>query len=148
MYEESLHMPLIVRWPGVTQPGTKTAALVQNIDFAPTFLDIAGVPIPAEMQGRSLVPILRGHEPADWRTSIYYRYYEYPNEHGVYPHYGVRTQRYKLICYHTLGEWELFDLKKDPHELHSVYEERAYASVVRKLKDELRRLQRFYGDKP
>ncbi len=146
MYEESLHMPLIVRWPGVTRPGTRTPALVQNIDFAPTFLDIAGVAVPAGMQGRSVVPILRGRVPDDWRTSIYYRYYEYPNEHGVYPHYGVRTRRHKLIYYHTLGEWELFDLKQDPHELHSVYDDPACAEIRARLKRELARLRKLYGD--
>ncbi len=146
MYEESLHMPLIVRWPQVTAPGRRVTALVQNIDFAPTFLELAGVSVPQRMQGRSLLPLLTGEVPRDWRKSIYYRYYEYPSEHAVLPHYGVRTERYKLICYHTVGEWELFDLHEDPRELHSVYDEPAYADVRRALQAELERLRRLCGD--
>ena len=142
MYEESLRMPFIVRWPSVVKPGSENTDLTQNLDFAETFLDIAGVEIPADMQGRSLVPLMKGQRPADWRKSIYYHYYEYPAVHSVKRHYGVRTDRYKLIhFYYDIDEWELYDLKKDPDELKNVYDDPAYADVVKELKAELRRLQ-------
>jgi len=144
MYEESLRMPLLVRWPGVVRPGSQNRDLVQNLDFAETFLDIAGAAIPADMQGRSLVPLLKGNTPKDWRKSIYYHYYEFPGWHDVRRHCGVRTDRYKLIHYYNIGEWELFDLEKDPDELRSVYGQAAYAEVVRELVAELARLRRLY----
>ncbi len=144
MYEESLKMPLIVRWPGVTDPGSESEALVQNLDFAQTLLDMAGVEAPSAMQGRSLVPILQGETPADWRTSIYYQYFEFPQPHHVHPHEGVRTDRHKLIHFYTLDQWELFDLEADPDELHNVYGSAAYADVAERLKDELARLKRQY----
>ena len=97
IFEESLRAPLLVRWPGVVKPGSATSSLVSNIDFAETFLDAAGLPIPAEMQGRSLVPLLKGQTPRDWRSSFYYQYFEYPVPHHVRPHYGVVTDRYKLV---------------------------------------------------
>jgi len=148
MYEESLKMPFIVRWPGVVKPGTVSKAMVSNVDFAETFLDMAGCAdqIPSDMQGRSVVPILRGKTPDDWRKSFYYHYYEFPGAHSVAKHYGVRTQRYKLIDYYRVGEWELFDLMEDPHELHSVYNDPAYAEVVKELKGELARLQKQLDD--
>jgi arylsulfatase A-like enzyme len=146
MYEESLHMPFIVRWPGVIAPGSKNTRLVQNLDFAETFLDIAGVAIPSDMQGKSLVPLLEGQAAEDWRESIYYHYYEYPAVHMVQKHIGVRTDRHKLIYYYELGEWELFDLETDPHELNSVYENSEYSSTVEELKRELKRLQEYYKD--
>jgi arylsulfatase A-like enzyme len=143
MYEESLTMPLIVRWPGVVEPGSTNADMVSNVDFAETFLDLAGLgeQIPADMQGSSLVPLLRGETPADWRDSFYYHYYEFPGAHDVAKHCGVRTDRYKLIHYYRVGEWELFDLQEDPQELRSVYGEPAYAAVQAELKAELARLQ-------
>lgn len=144
MLEESLRTPLIVRWPGTVRPGTESRDMVQNLDYAQTFLDMAGVQAPQFMQGRSLVPVLRGQTPADWRKSIYYHYYEYPAVHCTPRHYGVRTDRYKLIHYYGLGEWELFDLEKDPEEMRSVYTDPAYASVVRELKEELTRLRQQY----
>lgn len=144
MYEESLRIPLIVRWPGTVTPGSESSHLVQNLDFAPTFLEIAGAPIPEDMQGRSLVPLLRGEDPPDWRESIYYHYYEYPGAHSVQRHYGVRTDRHKLIYYYELDEWELFDLQQDPDELKSVYDDPQYADVVRQLKAELQRLRELY----
>jgi arylsulfatase A-like enzyme len=146
MYEESLRIPFLVRYPPEVKPGSVDDHIVLNVDFAPTFLDYAGVPIPKDMQGRSLRPLLRGESPPDWRTSMYYHYYEYPGPHRVRPHYGVRTRRYKLIHYYTTGEWELFDLEKDPHELHNVYEAPAYAEVVQRLKGELERLRRELKD--
>jgi len=144
MYEESLRMPLIVRWPGVVKPGSEDAHIVSNLDFAETFLEMAGAPIPSDMQGRSLVPILKGESPQDWRNSFYYHYYEYPGAHSVRRHYGVRTQRYKLIYFYNLHEWELYDLQRDPHELTSVYDDTGYAGVQRRLKAELQRLREQY----
>ncbi len=138
MYEESLRMPLLVRWPGVVKPGSTSDAMVLNVDFAPTLLDAAGVTVPDDMQGRSALPILRGESPRDWRTSMYYRYYHYPQDHRVQPHYGVRTDRYKLIYFHKIQQWELFDLKDDPHELRNVYADPARAGTVQSLKAELR----------
>jgi arylsulfatase A-like enzyme len=124
-------------------PETVNTDLVSNIDFAETFLDVAGLPIPAEMQGRSLVPLLKGQTPANWRKSFYYQYYEYPQPHHVRPHHGVVTSRYKLVRFDATDteEWELFDLEKDPGELKSVYGEPAYAPVVAELKGELARLR-------
>jgi arylsulfatase A-like enzyme len=150
MYEESLRMPLLIRWPGVTQPGSVSDALVSNLDFAETFLQMAGASVPADMQGQSLVPVLKGDgaTPADWRKSLYYHYYEYPAVHMVNKHEGVRTGRYKLINFYELGEWELYDLEKDPHEMHSVYADPAYAATVRELKTELARLRDVYRVPP
>jgi arylsulfatase A-like enzyme len=144
MYEESFRMPLIVRWPSATKPGSENTHLVQNLDFAPTFLEMAGVKVPSDMQGRSLVPLLKGQSPKDWRKSVYYHYYEYPGVHAVQRHYGVRTDRHKLIHYYLINEWELFDLQKDPDELKSVYDDPAYASVLQDLKAELQRLREQY----
>jgi arylsulfatase A-like enzyme len=146
MYEESLRMPLLVRWPGHVRPGSVCDAMVLNLDFAETFLDIAGLPIPRDMQGRSLMPLLEGVTPANWRTSMYYRYYDFPGYHHVHKCLGVRTGRHKLIFYPELDEWELFDLEKDPHELTSVYDDPTYATVVRTLKAELARLKQEFGD--
>ena len=145
MYEESLRMPFIVRWPEVIKPGSENTQLVQNLDFAQTLLDIAGVESPSDMQGRSLLPLLRGEQPDDWRKSIYYHYYEYPGPHAVQRHYGVRTDRHKLIYYYAIDEWELFDLEQDPDELRSVYDDPQYREVVKQLKAELGRLREQYA---
>jgi arylsulfatase A-like enzyme len=118
--------------------------LCQNLDFAPTFLELAGVAPPAEMQGRSLVPVLRGQAPADWRKSIYYHYYEFPAEHSVARHDGVRTQRHKLIHFYELDERELYDLERDPDELRNVYGDPAYADIAAELRSELQRLRTQY----
>jgi arylsulfatase A-like enzyme len=142
IFEESLRAPLLVRWPGIVTPGSTTARLVSNIDFAETLLEAAGLSVPADMQGRSLVPILKGQVPRDWRTSFYYQYFEYPVPHHVRPHYGVVTGRYKLVRFEgSPEEWELFDLETDPHELRSVYGVPAYAPIVAALKGELDRLR-------
>jgi arylsulfatase A-like enzyme len=146
MYEHSLRVPMLVRWPGVTKEATASPDLAINCDFAPTFLDAAGVDAPADMHGRSLRGVLAGATPADWRTSAYYHYYEFPQPHHVHPHCGVRTRSHKLIHFHTLGEWELYDLEKDPHELKNVYADAAYAKVRAELEQELRRLQEQYKD--
>jgi hypothetical protein len=130
----------------VVKPGSEDQHLVQNLDFAQTFLDIAGAKADPGMQGRSIVPLLKSEAPADWRKSLYYHYYEYPAPHRVQKHYGVRTDRYKLIHYYPVNEWELFDLQKDPDELTSVYGHPAYAEIVLELKNELKRLQAHYGD--
>ncbi|UCG17810.1 MAG: sulfatase-like hydrolase/transferase [Phycisphaerales bacterium] len=144
MYEESLRMPLLVRWPAAVQAGCVNRSLCQNLDFAETFLDVAGARIPGDMQGRSLLPLLRGRAPRDWRSSVYYRYYEQPGYHNVQRHEGVRTERYKLIHFYRLGEWELYDLSKDPDEMRSVYADPAYADEVAQLKAELARLRKRY----
>jgi arylsulfatase A-like enzyme len=141
MYEESLHTPLIVRWPGVTAAGSENANLVSNLDFAETFLDAAGVPVPDDMQGRSLRPLLQGKTPSDWRKNFYYHYYEYPGPHDVQRHYGVRTERYKLIHFYHLGEWELYDLRDDPHEMTNVVGDPAYRGISIALQAELVRLR-------
>lgn len=145
MYEESLRTPLIVRWPAVIPRATTNRDLVMNLDLAETFLDVAGVPVPASMQGRTLAPLLRGEKPKDWRHAIYYQYFEYPGWHSVRRQYGVRTQRYKLVHYYEVNEWELFDLDRDPDELKSVYGNRRYTTVIRDLKQTLASLRREYA---
>jgi len=142
MYEESLKTPLLARWPGVIKPATVNNDIVSNVDFAETFLDVAGVKVPGDMQGRSLLPLFKGNTPKDWRTTFYYHYYEFPGAHSVARHYGVTDGHYKLIHYYQLNEWELFDLKKDPHELSSVYGSRDYEGVQTRLEKELNRLRK------
>jgi arylsulfatase A-like enzyme len=144
MYEESLRMPLVVRWPGVVEAGSENSDLVQNLDFAQTFLEMAGLAAPADMQGHSLVPLLRGTKPADWRDAIYYQYFEYPGPHMVRRHYGVRTDRYKLIYYYEIDEWELFDLVSDPNELRNVYDDPANAERIEELERVLLELRELY----
>jgi len=159
MYEESLRMPFIVRYPREIKPGSVSDDIASNVDFAETFLDYAGVPIPQDMQGRSLRPVLKGRPPKNWRTSMYYRYWMHGAHFNVAAHFGVRTKRYKLIYYYGLPlnargakrrqtppEWELFDLKKDPMEMNNVYADAAYANVIKKLKAELIRLRRKLED--
>lgn len=143
MYEESFRMPFIIKWPGVTKAGKRTKALAQNIDFAPTFLDAAGVSIPEDIQGESLRPLLKGKTPRNWRKSVYYHYYE-RGEHHVPAHEGVRTDRYKLVHFYDTDEWELFDLKKDPQEMKSVYSDPSYASKVKTMKAELAKIKAKY----
>ncbi len=143
IFEESLRTPLLIRWSGKTKPGSVNKEIVSNLDFASTFLEAAGQPIPGDIQGRSLVPILQGKTPADWRKSFYYHYYEFPGPHNVRRHYGVVTDRYKLVHFYTsdVDSWELFDLQKDPHELRSVYGQPAYAATQKELHAELKRLR-------
>jgi arylsulfatase A-like enzyme len=143
IFEESLRAPLLVRWPGVVRPGSTSGALVSNLDFAETMLEAAQVAVPADMQGRSMVPLLRGVAPADWRKSFYYHYYEFPGPHNVARHYGVVTDRYKLVFFYQpkMNYWELFDLAHDPCELKSVYGRPEYAPVERELHAELCRLR-------
>ena len=146
MYEESLKMPLVIKWPGNTAPGSVNTDLVQNLDYAETFLQMAGAAIPADMQGRSLVPLLRGEKVNDWRTSLYYHFYEYPSVHMCPKHNGVRNERYKLIQIYEFGEWEFYDLLEDPDELNNVYDDPAYQQQVAMMKSELERLRVLYKD--
>ncbi|WP_418502334.1 sulfatase [Flagellimonas sp.] len=147
MYKESLKTPLLVKWPEKVAPGTINKDLVSNLDFAETFLDIAQTEIPRDMQGKSLVPILEGKTPKDWRNAHYYHYYEHPSEHDVRRHYGITTDRYKLIhFYYDLDVWELYDLKKDPNEMNNIYGDPAYADIQEKLHKDLDGLRLTYGD--
>lgn len=166
MYEPSLRVPLLARYPRLGVHGRVDSHFVQNIDFAPTILDFAAVKAPATMQGRSLRPLLEGRNVTDWRQSVYYAYFEnswalqgkgkeamrdpsfeFFTAHRVSPHRGVRTARHKLIEYYSEGDyWELFDLEKDPNELRNVYTDPAYATTVKTLKAELMRLRRQYRD--
>lgn len=159
MYEESLRMPFIARYPRMVKAGTVNKDIVLNIDFPETFLELAGVPIPGSFQGHSLLALLGGDTPENWQKSLYYRYWMHKAHHNVYAHYGVRTHHYKLIYYYSdaLGqagaidetyepEWELFDLDNDPYELHNVVSDPSYTNVLQELKDELHRLQQKVGD--
>ena len=143
MYEESIRMPLLIRWPGYVEPGTRIDAMVQNIDFAPSFLDAAGLEIPEEMQGRSFVPFIKGENSSAWRNSIYYHYYDH-GLHGVPRHDGVRNEKYKLIHFYTDDDWEFYDLESDPHEVDNCYGDEDYLEVIRDLKIELERLRNQY----
>ena len=146
MYEESFRTPLIVRWPGHTTKGSVNTDLVQNLDFASTFLEAAGVSVPSDLQGQSLLPLLKGSGDHT-RDALYYHYYEYPGIHAVKRHYGIRTDRYKLIhFYHDIDEWELYDLAKDPDELNNVYDVPAYAGTRDTLHLKLSKLMMQYGD--
>ena len=146
MYEASIQMPFLVRWPGVTKPGSVQDAMAINPDFAPTFMDMAGLATPADMQGRSLVSLLRSEHPADWRTSYYYRYYHDPGDHNTRAHYGVRTTDHKLIYFWKKDQWEMYDLVKDPDELHNIYNDPAQKDTVAQLKKELYRLKKEIKD--
>lgn len=146
MYEESIKMPFLVRWPGVIKPASTQSSIALNVDFAQTFMEIAGLPQPADMQGRSLVPLLRGEAPAGWRTSWYYRYYHDPGDHNTRAHYGVATATHKLICFWKADQWELYDLVHDPAEMHNIYNDPAQADTVAALKKELQRLKKELRD--
>ncbi|BDZ55769.1 sulfatase family protein [Agromyces marinus] len=160
MYEQSLRMPLLVRYPQRVAPGSSRPEMVSNVDFAPTLLELAGLPIPERMQGASLVPLLAGDSPQEWRKSLYYRYWEHGDPaHGVWAHYGVRTERYKLIYYYADGlgldgtsplthapEWELFDLETDPDELLNRYDDPEYRVIQEDMHRELVRLMQELGD--
>jgi len=144
MYEQSLRFPLMMRWPDGIEAGIDNHDLVQNIDLAPTLVEFSGLDAPDEMQGMSLVPLTQNSTPDDWRSSIYYHYYEFPGAHAVQRHYGVRTDRYKLIHYYQIDEWELFDLVSDPNEMKSVYSDPEYSNTLSELKAELQRLRDKY----
>jgi arylsulfatase A-like enzyme len=146
MYEESIRMPFLVRWPAAITAGARIDAMGLNVDFAPTFLDAAGLPPSPDMQGRSLVPVLRGQTPRDWRSSMYYRYYHDPGHHNTRAHYGVRTKTHKLIYFWKKDQWELYDLVKDPKEMHNLYGQPAQATLTARLKTELARLKKEAKD--
>ena len=139
-------MPFLVRWPAVIKPGSVQPAMALNVDFAPTFLEVAGLPVPADMQGKSMLPLLKGEKPADWRKSWYYRYYHDPGDHNTRAHYGVRTERHKLIHFWSTNEWECYDLQSDPEELRNIYTDPASQPVVAELKAELARLKKEVDD--
>ncbi len=148
MYEESFRTPLIIRAPGEIEQGAARMSLVQNIDFAPTVLDLAGVDTPPEMHGKSLVPLF-AQDDVDFRDAAYYHYYEYPGIHAVKRHYGIRTHRYKLMhFYHDVDEWELYDLQSDPQELRNRYDDPGYADVRERMTLLLADVQERYGDSP
>lgn len=146
MFEESLRMPFIIRWPGTIQAGVESKALIQNIDYAPTFLQVAGLTAPAAVQGRSILPVLlNGGKPtADWRDAIYYSYYENASVHMVPQHDGVRTDRYKAFFLPRSREWQLFDLEEDPQEMISVHQDPKYANVLSALQQRHNDLKKFY----
>ncbi len=144
MFEESLKMPFLIRWPGKVSPGTRCDRLIQNIDYAPTFLDVAGLEIPEDVQGRSLTPLFKNPSAANWRESIYYHYYEHGGEHQVPRHEGVRTDRYKLINFYSNDGFNLFDLQTDPQELHDLSRDPSQASVLATMKEELSRQRERY----
>jgi arylsulfatase A-like enzyme len=162
MYEESLRMPFLMRYPGAIRPGSVNRDIILNVDFAPMFLDYAGRKAPDEMQGRSFRANLEGRTPHDWRKSMYYRYWMHnSNDHHVPAHYGLRTDRWKLIYYYgkplgmkgaslpdTAPEWELFDVRNDPREMRNLYHDPKYAGLVRKLTAELYARQKEAGDTP
>ncbi len=148
IYNESFKTPLLVRWPGVISPASTNTQMVQNLDFAQTFLEAAGVDAPSDMQGESLVPLMKG-QSEDFRDAVYYHYYEYPSVHMVKRHYGFVNENYKLIhFYFDIDEWELYDRKKDIHEMNNVYHDPAYADVVIDLTQRLKEMRTFYKDSP
>jgi arylsulfatase A-like enzyme len=152
MYEQAIRVPWMIRYPGHVKAGSVSKDWVVNIDNAPTVLDLAGLPVPDDMQGKSVAPLLQGSAPPDWQTSFYYHYYEFAPPHWVLPHYGIRTNRYKLISYYTVNEWELFDLEKDPDEMENLFEwsgfkvHPAYESVANDLVTQLKQLREKYKD--
>ena len=146
MYKESFRTPLLIRYPKEIDPGTKIDELVQNLDFAPTFLDYAGIEIPEEMQGESFRDLVAG-KTGEWRDAVYYTYYEYPSVHMVKRHYGVATKRYKLMhFYYDIDEWEMYDLETDPMEMNNIYGNPDYADVQERLHNKLEELRAYYGD--
>ena len=145
MYEESFKMPLIVKWPGNAKKGSRNQEMVQNLDYASTFLEMAGAEIPDDLQGKSLVPLLKGEHEGRFRDAVYYHYYEYPSVHMVPRHYGIRTDRYKLIYFYQFGVWELYDLQEDPDELTNIYET-ADKTLVSEMKEKLKDLREYYDD--
>ena len=147
MYDQSMQIPLLVRWPGITKPSSATSALVQNIDFAPTFLDAAGVQVPEWMQGISLKNVLQNAKAETGRDELYYRFYEEYADHTVLPHVGIRTKDHKLIYFYTVNEWELYDLRKDPEELNNLYHKKEHAATAVRLRERLQELKMKYEDR-
>ena len=148
IYNESFKTPLLVKWPGVIEPKTTNTQMVQNLDFAQTLLDVAEVDAPKDMQGESLVPLFKG-ETEGFRDAVYYHYYEYPAIHMVKRHYAIVTEEYKLVhFYYDVDEWELYDRKKDKHEMNNVYDDPAYAEIVKELTSKLAAMRVKYKDSP
>ena len=147
MYEQSFRTPLIIRYPEKIKPRIDSTDLVMNLDYAPTLLDFAGIPVPDNMQGISMKGILENNKNAQTRDAVYYHYFEFPNEHMVKRHYGIRTNRYKLIhFYYDIDTWELYDLKNDPDELNNLYNDENYKEIINGLKSRLQKLREQYGD--
>jgi arylsulfatase A-like enzyme len=146
MYEESLKMPFLARWPGKIKPGTTSGDMVLNVDFAPTFLAAAGLPVPGDMQGQNALGVLAGNSPKGWRTDMYYRYYHYPADHRVQPHIGVRTLTHKLIHFNKIDQWELYDLTTDPREMRNLIHEPEQQAKVKELKERMLALKKELGD--
>ena len=146
MYDKSMRTPLMMRWPGQIKPKTKTDAMVQNIDFAPSFLNAAGVDIPNWMQGMSLVPIITGKKKSLDRPYLYYHYYEFSRDHTVIPHLGIRGEQYKLIYFYTVNEWEFYDLKNDPNEQHNLIHSKTFGKTIQQYKTQLINLRNLYDD--
>jgi arylsulfatase A-like enzyme len=146
MYDESMQIPLLVKWPGKIKAGSENQELVQNIDFAPTILDIAGTAIPPQMQGLSIRGLMTGDQKDLDREALYYRFYEYHADHTVLPHLGMRTKKFKLIYFYTVDEWELYDLEKDPEEIHNLYHKKGYEKLVKDLTQQLQQLKLQYED--
>lgn len=147
MYEPSLKMPFVLRYPAVVKKPVENNDIITNIDFAPTLLDLAGVKIPKEVQGNSFAANIAGKTPTDWQKSMYYHYYEFPFWHHIQPHYGIRGPRYKLIhFYYNIDQWEFYDLEKDPEELHNGIDDPQYQEIIAKMKEELKENQIRYGD--
>jgi arylsulfatase A-like enzyme len=147
VYDESFKTPLLVAWPGKIAPKSTSSTMVQNLDYAQTFLEAAGIPAPADMQGESLLPLLTGNSESWTRDAVYYHYYEYPAVHMVKRHYAIVTEQYKLVhYYYDVDEWELIDRIKDPQELRNVYDDPTYAPVVAELHRKLEALRKQYGD--
>lgn len=147
MFEESYRTPLLIQWPEVIKPGSVNDKIVSNLDYAETILDLAGVEIPDDMQGMSMLPLLKDKNPRGWRTEHYYHYYEYPGSHSVKRHYGISTGRYKLMhFYYDIDEWELFDLEKDSMEMKNVYNEPEYVKIKDDLHKRLDRIRAEYKD--
>lgn len=147
MYEESLNTPLIMRLPDGFERRGEITEMVQNIDYAPTFLELAGVEVPEDIQGESFLPLLKGEKPDNWRDAIYYHFYEYPAEHMVKRHYGVRDDRYKLIhFYNDIDNWELYDLQEDPHEMNNIYGKPGTEEITKRMMKKLKEQQEKYDD--
>jgi arylsulfatase A-like enzyme len=147
IYDESFKTPLLIRWPNEVDAGTTTEEMVQNLDFAQTLLEAAQIPAPDDMQGESLMPLLKGENDQWTREAVYYHYYEYPGAHSVKRHYGIVTKDYKLAhFYHDIDEWELYDRKNDPQEMRNVYNDPVYSEVLARLHKELNELRVKYKD--
>jgi arylsulfatase A-like enzyme len=147
MYEESFRTPLVMRLPNGLSKRGDIPQMVQNIDYAPTFLDLCGIPVPEDMHGVSMLPLLRGEQPKNWRDALYYHFHEFPAEHAVKRHYGVRTDRYTLIhFYEDIDVWELYDLQNDPQQLNNIYGKPSTEKITKRLKKRLVKLQEEYAD--